>query len=193
MGRKRYEQRAALRPAPRPAGAVTEGVIIPGLRAVVSGGLVCSVLVFGVQVFKGVWLSWTAAALCWAVAGLVIWGLSTWRDLLWFLERATQTDLDSDGYVGDPENRYVLVNAAPPQEIEQPVDRAHKRLCQFVEAAGKSTATRDLEGQGFTRDEVQMFRGLLLRGGYAQWRSGTSKRDGWMLTRPVGIILAKIE
>ena len=192
MGRKRSEV-IFRQPEPERKRPVTEGVVIPGLRAVISGILITAVIVLAFQEVGGAWLSWTAAALCWAVVALVIWGLSTWRDLLWFLERATQTDLDSDGYVGDPENRYVLVNAAPPQEIEQPVDRAHKRLCQFVEAAGKSTATRDLEGQGFTRDEVQMFRGLLLRAGYAQWRSGTSKRDGWLLTRPVGVILAKIE
>ena len=50
-----------------------------------------------------------------------------------------------------------------------------------------------VENAPHIRDEITEFRSLLLRGGYAAWRSGTSKRDGWMLTRPVGVILAKIE
>jgi len=184
----RYQPPEPERPRP-----VTEYVWIPALRALVSGALVTSVIVLAYQVFMGIWLAWTVGAFLWALVTSVIWALSTWRGLLWGLERATGQDLDRDGAIGDPGGRYVLVNAAPPGEVEQPVDRAHKRLCQFVEAAGNSTAQRDLEAQGFVRDEIQMFRGLLLRAGYAAWKSGTSKRDGWALTRPVGVILAKIE
>jgi len=192
MARKRNEI-VVRQPAPERPRPVTESVWIPFLIAMISGALVTLCVVLGWQIWRDAWPTWQVAGLGWCLVTLGVWILQNWHVVLWEAEARTGVDLDRDGHIGDPGGRYVLVNSAPPQEIEQPVDRAHKRLCQFVEAAGKSTATRDLEGQGFTRDEVQMFRGLLLRAGYAQWRSGTSKRDGWLLTRPVGVILAKIE
>lgn len=192
MGRKRSEV-IFRQPEPERPKPVTESVVIPGLRALVSGVLVMSVLVFGVQVWRGVWLDFPTVGLVWALVTLAIWGLSTWGDLLtWGIEEALDRDISGDGVIGEPDRRYVLVNAAPPAETEPPVERAHKRLCQFVAAADTSTATRDLEAQGFTRDEVTMFRDLLIRASYAMWRSG-SKRNGWSLVKPVGVILAAIE
>ena len=192
MGRKRSEVVFRTPPPERPR-PIQEGVIIPLLIAMISGALVTLCVVLGWQVLRDAWPTWQVAGLGWCLVTLGVWILQNWHVILWQAEETLSRDLDKDGVIGSPENRYVLVNSAPPEEIEHPTDRAQKRLCQFVEAAGKSTAQRDLEAQGFTRDEIQMFRGLLLRAGYAAWKSGTSKRDGWQLTRPVGVILAKIE
>jgi len=181
-------------PEPQKPRPVVESVTIPFLKAVASGALVVATLMFGVNKWRGVWLDFPTAGLTWALVSLVVWALSTWRDLFWWLEKATKKDLDSDGYVGDPAGGYVLVNAAPPSEQkEQSVDRAHKRLCQFVQDADQSTATRDLVDKGYSRDEIKMFRELLLRGKWAEWRNPISNREGWRLARPVGVILAAIE
>ena len=70
MGRKRQE---VIVRNPEPAqepGAVTQA-LIPLLRAVVSGVLVSAVLVFGVQVWRGVWLDFPTVGLVWALVTVV--------------------------------------------------------------------------------------------------------------------------
>ena len=134
MTRRKRSEVIFRQPTPEPKRPVTEAVVVPFLRAVGSGVLVALLAVM-VQAWLVGLIDWPLTGVIWALVTLVIWGLSTWRGLLYRIEKATGQDFDSDGVIGDPRPRYVLVNAAPPEEREHPVDRAQKRMCQFVEAA----------------------------------------------------------
>jgi len=182
-------------PEPEKPRPVVESIIIPLLISLVTGLLLTGFTVLGVQVVWHVWWPWTWAAFMFAGVTLGTWILQNWHVVLWEAEEKTGVDLDRDGIIGDPSQRYVLVNAAPPEEqMEHSVDRAHKRFCQFVQDAGKSTATRDLSEKGYSREEIRYFRDdLLMRGGWAEWRNSDSRKDGWRLTRPVGVVLSHIE
>ena len=88
---------------------------------------------------------------------------------------------------GDPGHIVLLnprANAAPSQA---------ERFAAFVEAAGRSTASRDLERAGFTRDEMERFRLMLLDSGWAVWNSaggaGGDRRQGWRLEASAADIL----
>ena len=180
-------------PDPLPPRPIVESVWIPLLISLVTGLLLTGFAVLGVQVLWETWWPWTWAAFMFAGVSLGVWILQNWDVLLWEAEERVGVDLDRDGVIGDPNQRYVLVNAAPPEEVERPVDRAHRRMCQFVRDAEQSTAARDLEEKNYSRDEIKMFRELLIRGKWAVWRNPANNRDGWRLTRPVGVILAAIE
>jgi len=117
---------------PRP---IVESVTIPLLISLVTGLLLTGFAVLGVSVIWEVWWPWTWAAFMFLGVTLGTWILQNWDVLLWEAEERSGVDLDRDGVIGDPSQRYVLVNAAPPDEVDRPVDRAHRRMCQFVRDA----------------------------------------------------------
>jgi len=188
MARKRSEILVRTPEPVREPRPVTDAVVIPGLRAVISGGLVCSVLVFGVQVFKGVWLSWTAAALCWAVAGLVTWGLATWGDLItWGIERATGQDLDGDGVIGQPD-RLILINSRPQVD---PRERKRLQFEDFVRGCEADTALRRWEPI-IGRERYNEYRDALIGTTWASWIDPDNTRRGWELAASPGEIIAAL-
>ena len=187
MGRKRQE---VIVRNPEPAqepGAVTQA-LIPLLRAVVSGVLVSAVLVFGVQVWRGVWLDFPTVGLVWALVTVVIWGLSTWRGLFWWLERATGQDLDEDGYIGEPD-RLILLNARP----QTPDSQTRKRLQfeDFVRGCEADTALRRWEPI-IGRERYQEYRDALISTTWGRWVDPDNVKRGWELAAPPGEIIAAL-
>jgi len=156
---------------------------------VISGALVTAVLMFGVQVWRYVWLSWPVAGLVWALVTVVIWGLSTWRGLFWWLERATGQDIDEDGYIGSPD-RLILVN--PPRTQADPRERKRAQFVDFVKgcAAGDTSLRRWEPALG--RDRYQEYRDALIDTTWGRWIDDSNKRRGWELAAEPGEIIAAL-
>ena len=187
MGRKRQE---VIVRNPEPAqepGAVTQA-LIPLLRAVVSGVLVSAVLVFGWQVWRGVWLDLPTAGLICALVSLVIWGLSTWGDLLtWGIEDVLDRDISGDGVVGNPD-RLILVNARPQVD---PRERKRLQFEDFVKGCETDTALRRWEPV-IGRERYQEYRDALIGTTWGRWVDPDNVKRGWELAAEPGEIIAAL-
>lgn len=83
--------------------------------------------------------------------------------------------------------RLILLN--PP--VRDAGAELRGRFEAFLHAAALDCSTRRLEGLGFGRDEIEEWRDLLIRGGYARWRSKDPRR-GWELVDYPESILDKL-
>ena len=191
MGRKQSE--VIFRPpAPERPRPVTESVLVPLLRALVSGVLVTAVLVFAVQVWGGRWLSWPVVGLVVCCVCVTIWGLSTWKGLLHRFETATSRDWDGDGVIGEDPDRLILVRQRQPEASQASEKRA--QFATFVnacEASGDTSSRRWESSLG--RATYNRWRSVLIEAGYASWRSPGSPGQGWALTVPASEILEALD
>ena len=187
MGRKRSEV-IFRQPEPERKRPVTEGVVIPGLRAIVSGVLVTLVILFGWQVWRGAWLDLPTAGLICALVSLVIWGLSTWGGLLtWRIEDALDRDISGDGVVGNPD-RLILVNARPQVD---PRERKRLQFEDFVKGCETDTALRRWEPV-IGRERYQEYRDALIGTTWGRWVDPDNVKRGWELAAEPGEIIAAL-
>lgn len=181
-------------PEPKKPKPITESVIIPALIALISGMFVTAVLVFGVRELRGVWLDWSTVGLSWTVVSLVVWALSTWRDLLWFLEKATGQDIDKDGSVGRPgEERLILVR---PRGSEQtPQESKQRKRASFEEFVRGCQFDNTLEKWEpiLGRKRYDEFRDALIDTQWAQWVNPEWRRGGWILLEEPEEIIASLD
>jgi hypothetical protein len=166
-------------------GVVIRAVVVPALRAGITG------LGFGVLGGLGAWgVDYGQDALGVGAFVASLGFVASWLVMLAGPRRTTTVDLSSVGQMtrntGGP-SRLVLVN---PRANDEP-DRA-ERFGSFVEAASMDTSTRGLESRGFTRDELDDYRSVLIRTGWAEWR-GRDRRAGWQLVAEPEAILGALQ
>jgi len=185
---------------PTRAPGIAADVLTPLFQAIITGALLAGVIAFVLgqmdyegklsPVFFGVWLS--IAALAW------LFLLSDTRRLLRTIEELTGQDIDGDGQVGKPQERYIAVNAPQAREEAQAIAEADEKaqvaseLSEFVaRIPTHGTDSRTWEPR-IGRERYQTFRALLLEMGWAAWNNPQEKRQGWRLVLPVRTILQRI-
>jgi hypothetical protein len=72
-------------------------------------------------------------------------------------------------------------------------DRLWGKFQAFVHAAAVNTSQRRLERLGFTRSEINRWRDVLIRAGWAEWVQPGNPRAGWRLTALPEEILANLD
>jgi hypothetical protein len=171
--------------------AITTGVLLGALVGFAADkwGLVTSA--------AGLLSLWLQAAV---VIGAVVWLvlLVDTRKLLRTIEKVVGLDLDGDGHKGQPE-RVIVVNAERAARERQQLERG-ARVSQFVDFVSripvKGTSLRSWEKQ-LGRDVYCEYRDLLIRLGWAAWRSvgpggRPNQTQGWDLVVPPEVILSRV-
>ena len=174
--------------------------IVPLFQAIVTGALVAGVITFVLgqsdyagklsPVFFGVWLS--VAALAW------LFLLADTRRLLRVIEELTGLDIDGDGQVGKPGERYIPLNpSASRQEAARMAEEAEKEqvACELAEFVAKTPTHGTAERTWLPRigrERYEAFRGVMIEMGWATWNNPHEKRQGWRLVLPVREILQRI-
>ena len=92
-----------------------------------------------------------------------------------------------------PRDRLVMVNPKPPEALDQAdQDRRRSEFDTFVIRCERTTALRDYERLGVSRADYEQWRDMLIRLGWAEWRS-QDHRQGWELTAEPSEVLAALE
>jgi len=147
------------------------------------------------------------ALLAWGIVGLTsrgdILGFGAFFGALAFVGVFFALLLDSRGLlrmevyqVGglepEPRERLIMLNADTPQRVQdRQAQERRSRFEQFVRDCQMGTDTRRLETLGYSRQEVEQFRDVLIRTHAAKWRSRDPRR-GWELAGPVDAILGRL-
>lgn len=131
-----------------------------------------------------VWLR--GAFLLGSGAGALMLGLPAMIDFgIDVAERLSQRDFNQDGKIG---NRVIFTNKTPLDAKPE-----SEQFESFVWQCKTSTAARFLEGQGFTREQIEDWRALLIANRLAAWKSEKGVTVGWELLKPPDEILRLVE
>jgi len=185
-------------PPPMPPGAsidraipirapeVGGDVLVPLLRAVISGAMLAALS--GVAALVIGWPWWVPVGVA-GMFSVAVWfscGLSD--KLLWASEIVTGKDLDQDGRIGQPATVRVEVSDLDQRQLrfmELPgTPEALQQLAHGV-LTGKTLAEAEWTGKGrpYSRNEFRDMRAQLLERGIVTWRNDEAPSQGVELTR----------
>jgi hypothetical protein len=171
----------------------TAGVALPGLQAVITGGLLglAAGMVAGLAGWSRPW-AWGLGS--WAVVQACTWSALLWRwlDLTKPLERVIGLDLDNDGYIGDPEELpppNVRIELVSPDKRQTVISHLPCTQAQLVTLstgllAGQPFSESEWTGAGrpFSRREFRDLREEMLKRGMLAWRNEQAPSQGMIFT-----------
>ena len=145
-------------------------------EALLTGILVGAMIVTGDYVAFGAWCDW----------GSIAWVLTTCVTLAWLRLRlrvraAPTADSVVDGDVQQPRDRVILVNSRG-SGYDAGAELPYSDFERFVRLCAQTTARRDHEAAGLTRETFAAFRDSLIDSGWAQWKNDDDHKSGWRLT-----------
>ncbi len=173
------------------ADGLRDGVIVPGLQAVITGVLfgVAALAVTAWLALPFLAIGGTVTAVIMAVSWLAY--RSRWQ---FVLEKITGADLNQDGYIGEPLPQQEPLPALPPvrviveenqgQHVEY-IDLPHPEKIPELAAGllqGKQFAQTVWVGHGLTRPQFDEIRSEMIKRGLARWRNPNAPAQGAELT-----------
>ena len=144
----------------------------PGLsgdlaESLLTGSLLAAVIILGDRVILGQWCDLPAMGFVWSACILAVWIRTRTRG------RVKPSELvATDKSPELVKERVIMVNPPRPEEAtERAEDQRRSDFERFIMTCQRTTALRDHERLGMSRAEYEEYRDILLRLGWAQWRS----------------------
>ena len=154
-------------------------------ESLLTGALVAAVIILGDRAIFGQWCEVPAMGFILSACVLGAWIRCRTRGRVTRSPRVASTDDLSD----PGKDRVIMVNPKPPGDQDQGADRGDFET--FVRGCAVDTSLRRWEGD-LGREGYERYRDVLIRLGWAEWRS-KDRRQGWALVGDPGEILAAME
>lgn len=170
--------------------------LTPLSQAVVTAGFVSLGGLFAAYKFTG--FTWDYGLAVGLVAGAGYWlgAMLVNRKLLWMVEKITNTDLDGDNQVGEPDQPPIELNVTHADETGRfkqmfrftlPAGVTEQSFCDFasgvtLEQRGLSEAAWAGHGRPFSKAEYGTLLDSLTRSGIIRWKNERHPAQGRELT-----------
>jgi len=180
----------------------TVGVLIPFVQSIVTG--IALGIAFGVTAWMiGLNSAFKIALATWAIAQALVWLclLVVWFNRLGLLEQLLKTDLNKDGYIGNPPSggtsgTIKLIAASPNGHSTQigHLPGTKEQLTELARGLVKgSSFSYDSWRQLYSRGDFYLLQSTFVRRDWAQWKNPGVHTLGVELTDPQGLdIIEKI-